>query len=49
MKKDRNDKKFYDKVFKAMDKIPNGKEATGFEQNKFEPKEEFSLHLNLKK
>ncbi len=49
MKKDRNDDKFYDKVLKAMEKIPNGKEATGFEQNKFEPKEEFSLQFKPEK
>ena len=43
MKKDRKDDKFFDKVFKAMDKIPNGKEATGFKQNVYEPTKEFTL------
>lgn len=43
MKKDRKDDKFFDKVFKAMDKVPNGKEATGFKQNQFEPNKEFTL------
>lgn len=51
MKEDRQDKNFYDKVFKAMDKVPNGNTATGFDQNKFEPKKEFTLkfepsHMN---
>ena len=49
MKKDRKDENFYDKVFKAMDKISNGHDATGFEQNKFEPTNEFTLKFSKTK
>ncbi len=34
---------FYNRVFKAIDSIPNGREATRFIQNKFEPLKEFTI------
>ncbi len=44
MKKDRyNDPKFFDKMLKAMDSIPDGRNATRFIQNKFEPTKEFTI------
>ena len=44
MKKDRyNDSKFFDKMLKAMDSIPDGRNATRFIQNKFEPTKEFTI------
>ena len=49
MKKDRNDSKFYDKVFEAMDKIPNGRNATDFTQSWYEPTKEFSLNFSPEK
>lgn len=49
MKKGRNDNKFYDKVFEAMDKIPNGRNATDFSQSSFEPNKEFSLNFPQEK
>jgi len=45
MKNVRQDEKFYDKVFQAMDKVPNGKEATDFTQSYYEPTKEFSLNF----
>ena len=44
IKKDRyNDPKFFDKMLKAMDSIPDGRNATRFIQNKFEPTKEFTI------
>ena len=47
MHRDTKDNKFYDKVNDAIAKMPNQK-PDHFEQNKFEPKKEFSLQV-LKK
>ena len=43
MKKETDDPKFFNKIFKAMDSISNGKKATRFIQNKFEPTKEFAI------
>ena len=45
MRRDLKDNKFYDKVNAAIAKMPNQK-PDHFEQNKFEPKKEFSLQVS---
>lgn len=47
MRRDTKDDKFYDKVNDAIAKMPNQK-PDHFEQNKFEPKKEFSLQVSKK-
>ena len=48
MKKETGDPKFFNKIFKAMDSIQNGKKATRFIQNKFEPTKEFTIGFGKK-
>ena len=46
MKKERNDDKFFDKVFDAMGKLPKDEPVIKFIQNKYEPKKEFTLQIS---
>ena len=47
MGEDLKDKNFNEKVSKAIANLPKGVKPEEFEQNKFEPKKEFSLHCGL--